>query len=101
MKVQKRQVLQRLSEQLGYKVEFDKRVTKDLKKLDPHVASKIIEKCSTLRQDPTKGPNISRLKLMPNLYRLQIGDYRVVYIVERDQVIIKYIKHRKDIYRSL
>ena len=86
---------------MGYQVEFDKRVGKDLKKLDPQVATRIIKKCSILFQDPTEGPNISRLKLVPNLYRLQIGDYRVVYLVEGNKVIIKYIRHRKDIYRSL
>lgn len=86
---------------MGYQVEFDKQVRKDLKKLDPQVAARIIEKCSTLYQDPTKGPNISHLKLMPNLYRLRVGDYRIVYTVEGNRVIIKYIKHRKDIYTSL
>lgn len=86
---------------MGYQVEFDKRVGKDLKKLDPQVATRIIEKCSILSQAPTKGRNISRLKLVPNLYRLQIGDYRVVYLVAGNKVIIKYIRHRKDIYRSL
>lgn len=86
---------------MDYQVEFDKRVEKDLKKLDRQVAARIIKKFSALHQDPTKGPNISHLKLMPNLYRLQVGDYRVVYIVEGNRVTIKYIKHRKDIYRSL
>ena len=86
---------------MGYQVEFDKRVGKDLKKLDPQVAARIVKKCSTLSQDPTKGPNISHLKVMSNLYRFHIGDYRVVFIVEGNRVIIKYIKHRKDIYRSL
>lgn len=86
---------------MGYQVEFDKRTEKDLSKLDPQVAARIIEKCSTLYKDPTTGPNISHLKLMPNLYRLRVGDYRVVYIVEGNRVIIKYIKHRKDIYTSL
>ena len=86
---------------MDYQVEFDKRVKKDLKRLDPQVTARIVEKCSTLCQDPTKGPNISHLKLMSNLYRLHIGNYRVVYIVEGNKVIIKYIKHRKDIYRSM
>lgn len=86
---------------MSYQVEFDKRVGKDLKKLDPQVTARIVEEYSTLRQDPTKGPNISHLNLMPNLYRFQIGNYRVVHMVEGNRVIIKYIKHRKNIYRNL
>ena len=86
---------------MAYQVEFDKRVGKDLKKLDPQVASRIIEKCSILSKEPVDDPNISRLKLRANLYRLRVGDYRVIYLVEGNRVTIKYIKHRKDIYRSL
>lgn len=86
---------------MGYQVEFDKRTEKDLSKLDSQVTARIIGKCATLYKDPTKGPNISHLKSMSNLYRLRVGDYRVVYIVEGNRVIIKYIKHRKDIYTSL
>jgi len=87
---------------LDYQVEFDKRViTKDLRKLTPQVAYRIIKRCSFLSKEPINGPHISRLKLKANLYRLRVGDYRVVYMVEGNRVIIKYIKHRKDIYRSL
>ena len=70
-------------------------------KLTPQVAYRILKRCSILSKEPTTGRNISRLKSMPNLYRLRIGDYRVVYIVEGNDVVIKYIKHRKDIYRDL
>jgi len=86
---------------LSYQVELDIRAQKDLKGLDPQIALRIVERCSILYQNPIQGPNISRLKLRPNLYRLRIGNYRIAYIVESNRVIIKHISHRKDIYRSL
>lgn len=86
---------------MGYQVEFDKQAIKDLNKLDPPVAARVIKNCSNLYRDPIRGPNISPLKLKPNIYRLRIGDYRVVYLVEGQRVVIKYVKHRREIYRDL
>jgi mRNA-degrading endonuclease RelE of RelBE toxin-antitoxin system len=36
-------------------------------------------------------------------YRIRVGDYRIVYQVdtEEKQVVIQYIRHRRDVYRDL
>lgn len=44
-----------------------------------------------------------KLSGLENLYRLRIGDYRIIYEVdEADELVtIHYIRHRKDVYRNL
>jgi mRNA interferase RelE/StbE len=37
------------------------------------------------------------------LYRLRVGDYRIVYEVDLDalHIIVQYVRHRRDVYRRL
>ncbi|MBW1743816.1 MAG: type II toxin-antitoxin system RelE/ParE family toxin [Deltaproteobacteria bacterium] len=37
------------------------------------------------------------------MYRIRIGDYRVIYSVHKDakEVVIHYVRHRRDAYRQL
>ena len=54
-----------------------------------------------LRKNPYFGLNIKKLKgSLDSFYRYRIGDYRLFYKIDSDQVIvfILTIKHRKDAY---
>ena len=83
-----------------YKLLFDDKVTKDLKKIDKAWQKKILKKIKTTLIDNPK----SGKKLIGNLslyYRIRVGDYRVIYEVKEDEIIVLVvkIKHRKDIYK--
>ena len=41
------------------------------------------------------------MKGYERLYRLRVGDYRIVYEVTGEDVRIVAVSHRKDIYRQL
>ncbi len=48
-------------------------------------------------------PDIKKLKGYPDLLRMRLGNYRVVYKVENDKIIIISILmagHRKDVYNK-
>ncbi|WP_457747859.1 type II toxin-antitoxin system RelE family toxin [Sulfurimonas sp.] len=83
-----------------YKIVFDNKVIKDLKKIDKVWQKKIIEKIeTTLIKEPYCGK-----KLVGNLsdyFRLRVGNYRVIYEILDDIVTVEVIKikHRKDIYK--
>lgn len=54
-----------------------------------------------LKSNPFFGPNIKMLKgELEGLYRYRIGDYRLIYKVEEDKIIVFVItlKQRKDSY---
>jgi mRNA interferase RelE/StbE len=55
-----------------------------------------------LADDPTPRGS-AKLAGAEALYRIRVGDYRVIFGVNHAsrQVIIHYIRHRKDAYRSV
>jgi mRNA interferase RelE/StbE len=75
-------------------------VIKDLKKLDKTWQKKIIQTIeTTLTTQPYSGK-----KLVGNLsdyFRIRVGDYRIIYEIFDDVVMVEVIKikHRKDVYR--
>ena len=82
---------------MDYQVDFDPRALKDLEHFNRQIAQRIVNKCSILEQSPFKGPNIRHLR--SNIYRLRIGDWRAVYIVEGSKVSIIAVIHRGDTYK--
>jgi len=44
-----------------------------------------------------------KLSNAERLYRIRVGDYRIVYEVDHDAILITihYICHRRDVYRTL
>lgn len=54
-----------------------------------------------LKSNPFFGPNIKKLKgELEGLYRYRIGDYRLIYKVDKDKIIVFTItlKHRRESY---
>jgi mRNA interferase RelE/StbE len=45
------------------------------------------------------GGDVQKLKGSKNEYRLRVGDYRVIFELEKDQIVVYAIGNRKDIYR--
>lgn len=83
-----------------YKLLIDDKVIKDLKKIDHNWRAKILIAIKTkLVENPYLGK-----KLVGDLspyYRLRVGDYRVLYeIIENKlMIIIVKVKHRKNVYK--
>lgn len=69
-----------------------------LKKLRKEEKSRIIKKLKELREDPHKGtPLVANLS---GLWRIRMGDYRIVYQIKNEELIIMVLKigHRKNVY---
>lgn len=83
-----------------YDVHIERRAVKELEKIDKNKQRIIARKALTLLScDPfPRGDNPLRLK-GEQAYRLRIGDYRVLYMVADNLVLIYAIRHRKDAYR--
>lgn len=83
---------------MKYNVEYKASVFHDLKKLDKKVAKRILNKTEKiLSQNPGKG--IPLKGQFEGLFKIRIGDYRVVYVKKRDAVLILRIGHRKKVYQ--
>jgi len=86
---------------LAYKILFAEKVEKDLKKVDKAIARDILNKADTfLSKDPHKYGR--KLKgLFKGLWRYRIGDYRVLYRIEDNKVLVIVLRigHRRNIYK--
>ena len=86
---------------LKYKILFDKKYIKELGKIPKQFQKSIVEKVSGLIDNPRPEGSIKlqESKKTP-LYRIRCGDYRVVYAIQDDVLIVLIIDvgHRKDVY---
>ena len=86
----------------SYKVIFKPSVEKDLRSLPRSLVTRIFKHIDALKNDPFPRQSI-KLSGTEQLYRVRIGEYRMIYGVDKDslQVIVHYVRHRKDVYRHL
>lgn len=81
-----------------YRIELRPAAARALRKLDPPVARRLQGAISLLAQDP-RPPAARALKRRPGL-RLRVGDYRIIYTIEDDVLLIVVVTvgHRRDVY---
>ena len=85
-----------------YKVELTKKAQRFYEKADKPLAGKLNRCFDHLSTNPHAHPNIKRLRGNLNgYYRYRLGDWRVVYEINEQQVvvIVLMIAHRQNIYR--
>ena len=84
-----------------YKIEFLKSAKKELSKLPRNVQERIRDKIDTLKTNPYPS-DVKKLKNGQGRLRIRIGDYRIIYKVEKNILVILVIKiaHRRQIYRK-
>jgi mRNA interferase RelE/StbE len=84
---------------LAYSVTFKKSVAKDLKRLGKQHAERILDRIDAeLMEDPDSFPALTGP--FAGLRKFRVGDYRVVFAVIDNDVLILRIQHRKDVYRD-
>jgi mRNA interferase RelE/StbE len=79
-----------------YEIEFKPRALKDLKAINRRDAHRIVEKIKAMRDD--LAGDVKHLTNSTPEYRLRVGDYRALFEVEGDKVVIYRVRHRKDAY---
>ena len=82
---------------MGYRIEYKSSVSRDLKQLDKKGAVRLLRELKEiLSQNPTAGePLHGEFK---RLYRLRVQDYRVVYALTTDAVLVLRMRHRSKAY---
>jgi mRNA interferase RelE/StbE len=79
-----------------YRVLIMPKALKDLRKLPRRDAERVLDSVDSLA-DNLKG-DVKRLTNFAPAYRLRSGDYRVLFDVESQTVLVRRILHRKDAY---
>lgn len=79
------------------KLKIRKSAIKDLKKIDYQTRSRIHGKI----QDLANYPDVTNIKKLTNFepaYRMRVGDYRILFDVNEDEIEIGRVLHRKNSY---
>ena len=85
-----------------YTIELKKSAAKALRKLSKAAQRRIVAKLTEFETSP---PPTEETKMKGNnpFHRVRIGDYRIIYEIQDDILVILILKigHRKDIYRQI
>jgi mRNA interferase RelE/StbE len=76
------------------------RAERDFRKLGPDVQKRLDPAIQALAENP-RPPGCKKLDGEASLWRIRVGDYRIVYRVQDDQLLVLVVKvgHRREIYR--
>jgi mRNA interferase RelE/StbE len=86
----------------SYDIIFKPSVEKDLRVLPRPVITRVMQRIEALRNDPFPRQS-SKLTGAEQLYRMRVGDYRVIYGVDTEakRITVQYVRHRREAYRNL
>jgi mRNA interferase RelE/StbE len=83
-----------------YAVRFHPSAARELEKLEAGTRRRLARAVERLADDP-RGGGATKLRGADDLWRLRVGDYRVIYQI-RDAVLLVLVirvRHRRDAYR--
>lgn len=84
---------------MGYKLLYTKTAAKDIQKLDTIVRKRLKIKLETY----AKNPIFYAKKLIDSslgTYRWRIGNYRIIFDIDENNIVILRVRHRREIYRN-
>ena len=81
---------------MKYQIFYEKEALKELDKLETSISRRIIKKIDEMSENPSSC-DIKKLKAS-DYYRLRVGDYRIIFIFDKDLIKILKIGHRQQIY---
>ncbi len=83
-------------------VYFKPSADRQLAKLPRDVQRRIVAAVDGLADDP-RPQGVVKISGDDNLWRIRVGDYRVVYEIHDDRLVVLVLRvaHRRDVYRGL
>ncbi|MBD2139447.1 type II toxin-antitoxin system RelE/ParE family toxin [Anabaena sp. FACHB-1237] len=86
---------------MTYEIIITKSIQKQLDNLPNNIQERVYDKISQLAEEP-RPDGVVKLKGYDNEYRVRIGDYRLVYEIQDEKLIVLLLqcKHRRDVYKK-
>lgn len=84
---------------MRYTVRLDRSPQKLLDVLHGDIYTRIISALQTLADDP-RPRGVKKLKGYRDYWRIRVGDYRIIYAIQDDRLLVIVIRigHRRDVY---
>lgn len=82
-----------------FRIEFTTAAAREIRKLDPQIRRRILSGVTDLERDP-RPHGCRKLAGYDNAWRIRVGDYRVLYEVIDEQVLVTVVRvaHRRAVY---
>ncbi len=83
----------------SYRVALTSSAAKELKRLSGQLIARIVPRLENLGSNP-RPPGCKKLKGGDKEWRVRVGDYRVVYTIDDQKLLVEVtrIRHRRDVY---
>jgi len=84
----------------NYSIVFTRSARKEIESLDTSVVNRVFSKIENLEENP-RPKGCRKIQSQENLWRIRIGEYRVIYAVDDKRRVIDIIaiRHRRDAYK--
>ena len=84
------------------RIEFRPAALRDFKSLPRDVLDRVSRKISALAENPRPSGVEKLAGSEEHLYRIRVGDYRILYAIQEKVLLIIIIKvrHRREVYRG-
>lgn len=83
---------------MSFTLVYTQRAYRDIKKLEPSERNRIGKALRRYQKYPLKYADKIKDKKLGS-YRFRIGDYRAIFDLEKDNIVILRVGHRRDIYK--
>lgn len=87
---------------MRYSIEVAPAAGRQIRKLDRAIQKWILDRIEKL-EDAPRPSDASKLQSPEDLYRIRVGDYRIIYQIEDDRLVVLIVRvgNRREIYRNL
>jgi mRNA interferase RelE/StbE len=85
----------------SYNVILKPAVEKDLRSFSKKMLARVFGRIETLENDPLPRQSV-KLEGSEQMYRLRVGDYRIIYEIDHEerQITVHHVRHRREVYRG-
>jgi mRNA interferase RelE/StbE len=79
-------------------VKWSQRAVRDLEKLDKPIARRVLRRITWLSSSFHRTVPEALSGPLKGTFKLRVGDWRAVYTLEADTIVIRFVGHRSEIY---
>ena len=84
---------------MRYNLVYTKRAVRDIKKLDSTIKKRVGTTLLKYKENPLDFSEALKNSDL-GTYRFRIGDYRVIFDIERNDIVVLRVGHRREIYKK-
>lgn len=87
---------------MAYRIEFTPRADRQFRDLERSLQIRLGRRIDSLAENPYP-QGVKKLGGKEDLYRVRVGDYRIVYQVRQKRLLVLIVRigHRSEVYRGL